>query len=104
MPGRYASEGDNEMTATRHDIDLDLLQDTLEYIRPALQADGGDLIFHGVDEKGIVMLEMLGACGGCPLSIVTLVSGIERVVMSRVPGVSGVVAHSPNIPEPDLSA
>ena len=97
------SEEDNEMTTTRADIDIDLLEETLEYIRPALQSDGGDIIFHGVDDKGIVMLEMLGACGGCPLSIVTLVSGIERVVMQRVPGVSGVVAHSPNIPEPDLS-
>lgn len=89
---------------TEHGVDLDLLEETLEYIRPALQADGGDMIFHGVDSHGVVMLEMLGACGGCPLSIVTLVSGIERIVMQRVPGVAGVVAHSPNIPRPDLSA
>lgn len=90
-------------TATKHGVDLDLLHETLEHIRPALQMDGGDVVFHGVDDKGVVLLEMLGACGGCPLSIVTLVSGIERIVTQRVPGVSGVVAHSPNIPEPDLS-
>lgn len=75
------------------------LMETLDYIRPALHADGGDLIYHGVDDEGIVRLELLGACGTCPLSIVTLVSGIERLVLQRVAGVSGVVAHSPAIPE-----
>jgi Fe-S cluster biogenesis protein NfuA len=75
------------------------LMETLDYIRPALHADGGDLIYHGVDDDGIVRLELLGACGNCPLSIVTLVSGIERLVRQRVPGATGVVAHSPAIPE-----
>ena len=85
-------------------VDPEVLHQTLEYIRPALQADGGDLIFHEVNEHGVVFLELLGACEGCPMSIVTLVSGIERIVMQRVPGVSGVVAHSSNIPAPDLSS
>jgi Fe-S cluster biogenesis protein NfuA len=44
-------------------------------------------------------MELLGACGTCPLSVVTLVSGIERLVLQRVPGATGVVAHSPVIPE-----
>lgn len=96
------SENVTDMT-TQATVDVDQVLETLEYIRPALQADGGDVIFHGVDETGVVMLEMLGACGGCPLSIVTLVSGIERIMIQRVPGVAGVVAHSPNIPVPDLS-
>ena len=80
-------------------VDLEALVETLDYIRPALNADGGDMIFHGVDENGVVKLELLGACGTCPLSIVTLVSGIERLVLQRVPGAKGVVAHSPSIPE-----
>jgi len=80
-------------------VDLEQLEAALDYIRPALQSDGGDMIFHGVDDKGVVKLELLGACGTCPLSIVTLVSGIERLVMDRVPGVSGVVAYSPAIPD-----
>jgi Fe-S cluster biogenesis protein NfuA len=84
---------------TAEQIDLEALDETLEYIRPALQADGGDVIFHGIDDDGIVKLELLGACGTCPLSIVTLVSGIERLMLQRVPGVNGVVAHSPSIPE-----
>lgn len=73
------------------DVDLDLLDTTLEYIRPALQADGGDLVLLGVDE-GIVKLQMVGACGGCPMSMMTLKAGIERILTDRVPGVVGVEA------------
>ncbi|MGA9594515.1 MAG: NifU family protein [Acidimicrobiia bacterium] len=73
------------------EIDLDLLNETLEYIRPALQADGGDLILLGT-EGGKVVLQMVGACGGCPLSTMTLTAGIERIVQDRVPGVTEVVS------------
>ena len=72
-------------------IDLELLQETLEYIRPALQADGGDLVLLGTEE-GKVTLQMVGACGGCPLSTMTLTAGIERIVKDRVPGVTEVVS------------
>ena len=72
-------------------IDLDLLNETLEYIRPALQADGGDLVLLGT-EGGKVTLQMVGACGGCPLSTMTLTAGIERIVLDRVPGVTEVVS------------
>jgi Fe-S cluster biogenesis protein NfuA len=72
-------------------IDMDLLQSTLEYIRPALQADGGDLILLGTD-AGKVSLQLVGACGGCPLSTMTLTAGIERILRDRVPGVTEVEA------------
>jgi len=72
-------------------IDVDLLNETLEYIRPALQADGGDLVLLGT-EGGKVTLQLVGACGGCPLSTMTLTAGIERIVTDRVPGVTEVVA------------
>lgn len=72
-------------------IDLEALNATLEYIRPALQADGGDLILLGVDE-GKVNLQLVGACGGCPMSTMTLTAGIERILQDRVPGVTEVVA------------
>ena len=72
-------------------VDLDLLNETLEYIRPALQADGGDMILLGVKE-GKVTLQLVGACGGCPLSTMTLTAGIERILRDRVPGVTEVVA------------
>ena len=72
-------------------IDLDALTATLDYIRPALQADGGDLVLLGV-EGGRVNLQLVGACGGCPLATMTLTSGIERILHDRVPGVTEVVA------------
>ncbi|UCG41638.1 MAG: NifU family protein [Acidimicrobiia bacterium] len=70
---------------------MDVLAETLEYIRPALQADGGDMILNGVDD-GVVKLELVGACGGCPLSQMTLTAGIERILTDRVPGVTAVEA------------
>ena len=72
-------------------VDLAVLESTLEYIRPALQADGGDLVLLGV-EGGTVNLQMVGACGGCPLSTMTLKAGIERILTERVPGVEEVNA------------
>ena len=73
------------------DIDMEALAETLEYIRPALQADGGDLILLGT-EGGKVTLQMVGACGGCPLSTMTLTAGIERILQDRVPGVTEVIS------------
>ena len=78
-------------TAENGEVDLGALNNTLEYIRPALQADGGDLILLGVEE-GKVMLQLVGACGGCPMSTMTLTAGIERILRDRVPGVTEVVA------------
>ena len=73
------------------DIDLVILNETIEYIRPAVQADGGDIKLASVD-NGVVNIEMLGACVGCPLSIATLKSGIERILKEKVPGVEEVIA------------
>ena len=73
------------------EVDLVLLQETLEYIRPAIQMDGGDLVLLGVDD-GTVNLQMVGACGGCPMSMMTLKAGIERILIDRVPGVLAVNA------------
>ena len=72
-------------------VDLVSLNETLEYIRPALQADGGDLILLGVDE-GTVNLQLVGACGGCPMSTMTLTAGIERILKDKVAGVEAVNA------------
>ena len=73
------------------EIDMDILNDTIEYIRPAVRADGGDIKLASVNE-GVVNIEMLGACQGCPLSIATLKSGIERIIKDKVPGVLEVIA------------
>lgn len=73
------------------EVDLVVLQETIEYIRPAIQMDGGDLVLLGVDD-GTVNLQMVGACGGCPMSMMTLKAGIERILIDRVPGVVAVNA------------
>ena len=74
-------------------IDHDKLNEALDYIRPAVQADGGDLVLLGA-EDGKVSLQMVGACGGCPLSMMTLKAGIERILKDRVPGVREVIASA----------
>lgn len=73
-------------------IDLVKLEETLEYIRPAIQMDGGDIVLLGTD-GGTVNLQMVGACGGCPMSMMTLKAGIERILIDRVPGVEEVNAE-----------
>ena len=64
--------------------------EAIDAIRPALQSDGGDIIFHGVDGDGVVNVELVGACGSCPVSTMTLKAGVERIIMDRVPEVTEV--------------
>lgn len=63
----------------------------LELIRPSLQADGGDVTLVEVKEDGEVVVQLTGACNGCPLSSMTLANGIERILKDRIPGVTHVV-------------
>jgi Fe-S cluster biogenesis protein NfuA len=63
----------------------------LNKVRPALQADGGDLELVEVTEDGVVMVRLHGACGGCPMSTMTLTYGIERYLRQQVPGVTQLV-------------
>ena len=74
-------------------IDRDKLEATLDYIRPALQADGGDMVLLGTN-GGTVNLQLVGACGGCPISESTVTAGIERILKDRVPGVETVNAEA----------
>jgi Fe-S cluster biogenesis protein NfuA len=69
------------------------LIETIDAIRPALQADGGDISFVDVDEEsGVVEVELVGACVSCPASTMTLKAGIERILKDRVEGVTRVNA------------
>jgi Fe-S cluster biogenesis protein NfuA len=63
----------------------------LALIRPALQADGGDVELVDVDE-GVVKVRLQGACAGCPVATMTLKQGIERLLKEQVPEVKEVVA------------
>ena len=70
----------------------DQVEATIEIIRPALQADGGDIVLRDVDEAtGLVSVELVGACAGCPSSNQTLKAGVERILRDRVDGVTAVV-------------
>ncbi len=64
----------------------------IEVIRPAIQADEGDIYLRGVDtDTGVVSVELVGACVTCPVSTGTLKDGIERILRQRVDGVTEVV-------------
>ena len=95
MPDR--SDGAPPPAGSSPAVDMDALAEALDFVRPALQSDGGDLTLLGVDDTGVVELELIGACRTCPLSMVTLTAGIEAVLLKRVPGVTGVVSQ---LPEP----
>lgn len=64
----------------------------VEQLRPALQADGGDIELVGVSEDGIVTLKLQGSCSGCGGAAATLRNGIERWIQNKVPGVREIVA------------
>jgi Fe-S cluster biogenesis protein NfuA len=67
------------------------IEAVLEKIRPALQADGGDVELVGVND-GVVSVRLTGACGSCPMSTLTLKMGVERAIRQAVPEVKELVA------------
>jgi Fe-S cluster biogenesis protein NfuA len=72
--------------------------EVIETLRPALQADGGDIRVVSLDEEnGILNVELLGACVGCSLSTMTLKAGVERILCDRVEGLKTVNAI--NVPD-----
>lgn len=79
----------------------------LESIRPYLEADGGNVKVVEVSEDGVVKLELLGACGSCPMSAMTFKAGIEEAIKREVPQITGIEAinitkpGSPNAKLPD---
>jgi Fe-S cluster biogenesis protein NfuA len=71
---------------------IEEVQTALDVIRPALQADGGNVELVEVTADGVVKVKLLGACGHCPMSTMTLKMGIERTLKEKVPGVKEVVS------------
>ena len=67
------------------------VEKALQKIRPALQADGGDIELLEIRD-GVVRVKLTGACGDCPMSQMTLKQGVERVLREEVPDVKGVEA------------
>ena len=72
-------------------IDMAKVEEVIEIMRPAIQADGGDIELIGVDDSGVVTVQLQGACVSCPASTVTMKAGIERIMKDRVEGVTAVV-------------
>jgi len=69
----------------------DKVETALTKIRPALQADGGDVELVDVND-GVVKVRLTGACGGCPMATMTLQHGIERVLREQIPEIKEVLA------------
>jgi Fe-S cluster biogenesis protein NfuA len=68
---------------------MEQVEEVLSKLRPFLQRDGGDVELVDV-EDGIVKLRLMGACGSCPSSTITLKAGIERALFEEVPGIKEV--------------
>lgn len=77
---------------TEHETLFRRVEELLDLIRPAVQADGGDLELVDVTQDGLVRVRFHGACVGCPSSTLTLQSGIERNLKEHIPGITGVEA------------
>ncbi len=74
---------------------MDLLQrveGALDTIRPYLEADGGNVSVEEITAENVVKLRLLGACGSCPMSIMTMKAGIEQAIKKAVPEVESVEA------------
>ncbi len=74
---------------------MDLLaqvETALDTIRPYLETDGGNVSVEAITPENVVRLKLLGSCGSCPMSIMTLKAGIEQAIMKAVPQITGVEA------------
>jgi Fe-S cluster biogenesis protein NfuA len=71
---------------------IERVRRVIELIRPAVQADGGDIEFVGLTPDNLVQIRMHGACVGCPSSTVTLQTGIERNLKAHIPEIKGIQA------------
>jgi len=73
-------------------VDKKLVEEALDEIRPALQADGGNVELVDTNDEGVVLVRLQGSCSGCPSASMTLKMGIERTLMEKVPGIKAVQA------------
>jgi len=80
------------MEKTSENTVIKRVEAALETIRPYLLTDGGDVKLLGVNQEGVVTLELLGACGSCPMSTMTLKAGVEEAIRRSVPEITKVEA------------
>ena len=79
------------MSENRDDL-IGKVKNVIEQIRPYLQQDGGDIAFVNLSEDNIVNVELQGACGSCPYSLMTLKSGVETAMVKALPEIKSVEA------------
>ncbi|MCB5252276.1 MAG: NifU family protein, partial [Candidatus Cloacimonetes bacterium] len=72
--------------------DREKLEAVLDKVRPAIQADGGDVELINIREDNVVEVRLKGACNGCPMATLTLKAGIERIVKEEIPEVMEVIS------------
>ncbi|MBP7496347.1 MAG: NifU family protein [Bacteroidales bacterium] len=68
------------------------VKNIIDRIRPALQADGGNIDFIEITKDNVVLVKLLGACGACPYSLITLKQGVEAAIKEEVPEIKAVEA------------
>lgn len=71
---------------------LERVESALDTIRPYLLTDGGDVSIVEITSENVVKLKLLGSCGSCPMSIMTLKAGLEEAIKKAVPEITGVEA------------
>ncbi len=74
------------------------IEKVLDEIRPALRFDGGDVELVDVQEDGVVLVRLIGACSGCGMSVLTLKAGIERALKQRFPEIKEVRDVNTDVP------
>ena len=78
--------------------------EAIEMFRPSLQADGGDIEFVSIDEQMRLHVKLTGACGSCPMALMTLKQGAESYITDAVPEITEVVRDTEEGEDPDMFA
>jgi Fe-S cluster biogenesis protein NfuA len=92
-PREQAADSDIARTATMNPVETRIIETLEEYVRPAVEQDGGAILFKSYKD-GVVTVVMKGSCSGCPSSTVTLKTGIETLLKNLIPEVREVVAEA----------
>lgn len=92
-PTEQVADARIERTKTASAVETKIIEALEEYVRPAVEQDGGAIHFKSFEE-GVVTVVMKGSCSGCPSSSVTLKGGIERLLKQLIPEVNEVVAEA----------
>jgi len=81
---------------------LDRVEAALDTIRPYLETDGGNVLVEEITPENVVRIKLLGSCGSCPMSIMTLKAGIEQAILKAVPEITAIEAiNLTDIDDPD---